>query len=119
MVVEVDVCGVNDLQDGQMKEVTLGDVGKALISKIKGEFFATSHVCPHYKAPLVKGVISQDGRVMCPWHGACFRVQTGDIEDGPSMDSLQSYEVKIKGDRVFVKADELGVKAALRVPTCV
>lgn len=55
--------------------------------------FATSHLCPHYKAPLAKGTLSSDGRVMCPWHGACFRVQTGDIEDAPSFDSLESFNV--------------------------
>jgi nitrite reductase/ring-hydroxylating ferredoxin subunit len=91
------------------KEVSLGEgKGKALLSKVNGEFFATSHLCPHYKAPMVKGVLSKDGRVMCPWHGACFRVQTGDIEDGPSVDGLQSYEVKVKGGRVYVKAREEG-----------
>ena len=55
--------------------------GKALLSKINGDcmdqrlcllltkslVFATSHLCPHYKAPLVKGTLSSDGRVMCPW----------------------------------------------------
>ena len=53
---------------------------KAAFVEGKWEYFATSHLCPHYKAPMVKGVFSSDGRVMCPWHGACLRVQTGDIE---------------------------------------
>ncbi|KAJ3159658.1 hypothetical protein HK101_001030 [Irineochytrium annulatum] len=116
---EVDVAGVNDLKDGEMKEIALGDgQGKVLLSKIQGAYHATSHLCPHYKAPLVKGVLSADGRVMCPWHGACFRVQSGDIEDGPSVDSLVKHLVTIKGGRVFVKVNPEEVKAAKRVPTC-
>jgi len=34
------------------------------------------------------------GRVRCPWHGACFNLATGDIEDFPGLDSLQPYEVR-------------------------
>ena len=42
-----------------------------------------------------EGVIS-NGHVRCPWHGACFSLKTGDIEDFPGIDSLPSYEVKYK-----------------------
>jgi len=28
----------------------------------------------------VKGVVTGDGRLTCPWHGACFHIDTGDIE---------------------------------------
>ena len=104
---EYFVAETSDLKDGEMyvlddsysnrKEVSF-QAGKALLSKIDGEFYATSHLCPHYKAPLVKGTLSSDGRVMCPWHGACFRVQTGDIEDAPSVDGLASFKVHAPTD---------------------
>ncbi|KAJ3269670.1 hypothetical protein HDV01_001142 [Terramyces sp. JEL0728] len=109
---EYKVANVDDLKDGEMKEVVF-DAGKALLSRINGEFFATSHLCPHYKAPLSKGAISSDGR-----HGACFRVQTGDIEDGPSIDSLQSFKVSVKGGSVYITATEAQVKAGRKKPVC-
>ena len=55
---------------------------------------------------------------MCPWHGACFSVTTGDIEDAPSLDSLQSYQVYVKDRNVFIKADESLIKVTKRVPVC-
>ena len=65
--------------------------------------YATSHLCPHYKAPLAKGVLSIDGdkaRIECQWHGACFDAKTGDIEDGPSLDGLMRYDVSfLSNDR--------------------
>jgi hypothetical protein len=86
---------------------------------VDGQFYATSHLCPHYKAPLAKGTLSSDGRVMCPWHGACFRVQTGDIEDAPSVDHLQSFKTVVKGDQVFVVIDDADkLKAGRKEPSC-
>ena len=34
-----------------------------------------------------------NGRVRCPWHGACFNVKTGDIEEFPGLDSIQAFKV--------------------------
>lgn len=39
------------------------------------------------------GVLSK-GRVRCPWHGACFNIGTGDIEDFPGLDSLPRFQVR-------------------------
>ena len=29
----------------------------------------------------------------CPWHGACFNISTGDLEDFPGLDSLHKFQV--------------------------
>lgn len=58
---------VTDLENGQMKEVAVEVPGKnykVLLSKIQGQFYATSHLCTHYKARLVTGTITSDGRVV-------------------------------------------------------
>ncbi len=47
-----------------------------------------------------------DGRVRCPWHGACFNVGTGDIEDYPGLDSVPRYDVRVDGEDVIIKADK-------------
>lgn len=41
---------------------------------------------------LFPGVLSR-GRVRCPWHGACFNISTGDLEDFPGLDSLHKFQV--------------------------
>ena len=105
---EYDIASINDLKDAEMKDYSF-EAGKVLLSRIDGKFYATSHLCPHYKAPLVKGTLSSDGRIMCPWHGACFRAQTGDIEDSPSIDHLQSFKVTTI-DRLLSKETEYGLR---------
>ncbi|XP_075289954.1 apoptosis-inducing factor 3 isoform X1 [Opisthocomus hoazin] len=111
-VVEASVCHVKDLENGQMREVDLG-CGKALLVKESGEFHAVGHKCPHYGAPLVKGVLSK-GRVRCPWHGACFNIGTGDIEDFPGLDSLPRFQVKIEKEKVYIRASKQALQTQRR-----
>uniref|UniRef100_A0A8C8A3C6 Apoptosis inducing factor mitochondria associated 3 n=1 Tax=Otus sunia TaxID=257818 RepID=A0A8C8A3C6_9STRI len=111
-VVEASVCHVKDLENGQMREVDLG-CGKALLIKESGEFHAVGHKCPHYGAPLVKGVLSK-GRVRCPWHGACFNIGTGDIEDFPGLDSLPRFQVKIEKEKVYIRASKQALQTQRR-----
>ena len=56
-------------------------------------------------------MLSHDGRVVCPWHGACFNVCTGDIEDAPGLDSLWSFAASERDGKIFVKANEKEVKS--------
>ncbi|XP_072013817.1 apoptosis-inducing factor 3-like [Amphiura filiformis] len=113
--VEAVVCKVEDMKDGEMKEVEIGK-GKALLVKEFGEFSAIGHKCTHYGAPLVKGVLC-NGRVRCPWHGACFNTKTGDIEDFPGLDSSPAFEVKVDGDNVIVKANSKDLESHKRIKT--
>lgn len=32
-------------------------------------------------------------RLRCPWHGSCFNIKTGDIEEYPSLDCLPCFKV--------------------------
>ncbi|ELK15568.1 Apoptosis-inducing factor 3 [Pteropus alecto] len=110
--VEAAVCHVKDLENGQMREVELG-WGKVLLVKDNGEFHALGHKCPHYGAPLVKGVLSR-GRVRCPWHGACFNISTGDLEDFPGLDSLHKFQVKIEKEKVYIRASKQALQLQRR-----
>ena len=80
----------------RMREVDIGE-GKALLVYQGGEYMACGHKCTHYGAPLIKGALG-NGRVRCPWHGACFNVKTGDIEDFPGLDGIAVHQVWMEGE---------------------
>ena len=44
-----------------------------------GAWVALSAVCPHMLGPLGEGEIS-DGRIICPWHGYAFALDSGEEE---------------------------------------
>jgi nitrite reductase/ring-hydroxylating ferredoxin subunit len=128
-----------------MREVALGDAGKVLLVKEDNQFKAIGNKCTHYGAPLKDGVRPPppakrrynvffvifcllihfyilyaqtlcNGRVRCPWHGACFNTSTGDIEDSPGLDSVHSFKVRVEGEDVIVAAPVGELKVWKRTP---
>uniref|UniRef100_A0A9J7ZW41 Apoptosis inducing factor mitochondria associated 5 n=2 Tax=Cyprinus carpio TaxID=7962 RepID=A0A9J7ZW41_CYPCA len=84
------VCDEAKLKDGEMMEVEVGD-HNVLLVRCDGVYSAISNQCTHYGAPLSKGVLSGH-RVRCPWHGSCFNVKTGDLEEYPGIDCLPCHK---------------------------
>ncbi|KAF7219010.1 apoptosis inducing factor mitochondria associated 4 [Nothobranchius furzeri] len=107
------VCLEADLQDGQMREVAVDDQ-KVLLVRIQGQYSAVGSRCSHYSAPLIKGALVGD-RVRCPFHGACFNVRTGDIEEYPGLDSIPSYKVKVEDGKVYVTINKKSLTLTKRV----
>lgn len=106
--VEGVVCSENDIAENEMKNFDL-DGSRILLVKQKGKITAIGSKCSHYGAPLNTGALG-DGRIRCPWHGACFNITTGDIEDFPGQDSLPCYQVTITDGQVKVRAKKSELK---------
>ncbi|KAI9584226.1 hypothetical protein GQX74_010561 [Glossina fuscipes] len=100
----VAVCHAMDVREYEMREFDFIKGKKVLIAKQRGRIHALGSLCPHANAPLVKGVLGE-GRIRCPWHGSCFNLETGDIEDYPGVNSLPRYKVDVeRGGLVMVRA---------------
>ncbi|NXN79321.1 AIFM3 factor, partial [Bombycilla garrulus] len=74
-----------------------------LLVRNRKEFRALGSKCPHYGAPLSKGVLRGE-RLRCPWHGACFNIRTGDIEEYPALDCISCFKVTVEDGKVFITA---------------
>ncbi|XP_056141337.1 apoptosis-inducing factor 3-like [Lampris incognitus] len=85
-----------------------------LLARSEGKYSAVGNQCTHYGAPLSKGVL-MGHRVRCPWHGACFNVHTGDLEEYPGMDCLPCHKVKVENNKVYVSINKRTLKQAKRV----
>ncbi|MEH2047586.1 NifU family protein [Nostoc sp.] len=59
------------------------------------------NACTHLGSALDKGKV-ENGIITCPSHGFQYKLETGECLTAPDV-SLQSYPVKIKDDKVFVK----------------
>jgi nitrite reductase/ring-hydroxylating ferredoxin subunit len=59
------------IKPGEKQEVEVEGVegGKVLLTNFRGKVTALGSKCTHYGAPLIKGILTEDGRITCPWHG--------------------------------------------------
>jgi 3-phenylpropionate/trans-cinnamate dioxygenase ferredoxin component len=90
-----------DLAPGQMKWVAV-DRERVVLANVEGVFYALRDVCGHRQAPLSRGKLS-GYLIECPLHFAQFDVRTGELVSGPVSTAVQTYEVRIEGDTVYVK----------------
>jgi len=94
------VCRVSDLVNNSGKRFIIDDVDIAVF-KYDGTVYALSNVCPHQHSPLIYDGFLEDGCIVCPAHGWMFNLLTGKTPAGQK--GLNSFEVKIENEMVFVK----------------
>jgi len=83
-----------------MKEIVVDGERYALYN-VDGAIHASSNRCPHAGAPLSEGFL--DGvEVTCPFHMWSFDVTTGECLTDPDWAGLETYEVRVEGDDVYL-----------------
>jgi nitrite reductase/ring-hydroxylating ferredoxin subunit len=94
------VCKYSELKEkiGQRFLVNETDIA---VFKVDGKIYALSNICLHQKAQIICDGFIEDGTVTCPAHGWQYDLATGRIANG--INGLDSYEVKLEGNDVFVK----------------
>ena len=85
--------------------VDIGDK-KILLVRDGEDVRAYAAVCPHAQGPLEEGAVCE-GRIVCPWHKATFRVSDGALLEPPALDGLARYPVQVEGDNILVSPTEM------------
>ena len=100
---KVKVANVNEVPEGGIKKVVIGNNEPVALYKIDGQIFATSNICTHAHCELdVSNVIHGDV-VECTCHGSQFNVKTGAVVLPPATELLKTFDVSVEGEDVFVE----------------
>lgn len=100
----IEAGNASDLQEGEFKTVQVGSTpdDAIIVAKVKGKFYAAGSKCPHYGAPLPKGLLFDD-QIFCPWHNASFSVIDGFVSQGPTVDGLPTYPIHENKGKLYVE----------------
>lgn len=90
----------DDLKEKVGKRFFIDDVEVAVF-KVDGKIYALNNICPHQHSALIYDGFIEDCKVICPAHGWEFNLSDGKMDKGRN--GLDSYEVKIIEDDIYVK----------------
>lgn len=90
----------SDLEEGKML-VGHADGEAVLLARRSSRVFAVGANCTHYGAPLADGLIVGD-TVRCPWHHACFSLESGEAVRSPARDSIACFNVEERAGKLYV-----------------
>jgi NADPH-dependent 2,4-dienoyl-CoA reductase/sulfur reductase-like enzyme/nitrite reductase/ring-hydroxylating ferredoxin subunit len=92
---------LSDFVDGRL----VGRFGKdeVLLVRTGSQVFAVAAHCTHYHGPLAEGIVVGD-TVRCPWHHACFNLESGEAVRAPALNPLERWMTVERDGRIFVTA---------------
>ena len=101
------ICRLSELREGEAMRVDLED-RELLVAMVEGEIFITDAWCTHQRSDLTMGILA--GRtVRCALHQALFRLDTGEVLEGPGGESPESiprlkvYKPIVDGEEVYIE----------------
>ncbi len=98
------VCRSEELRDGYCQVFRINDLSICLA--MDGEtVYAFDNICTHDGGILGEGKI-EDHQIECPRHGAKFDIRTGEATQMPAVVRINTHEVKIKNEWVFIELTE-------------
>ncbi len=100
----VRVCALSDMKEGEVRTVEINDRPIVLV-RYEGVIYALDDLCTHDGGSLGDGG-AIGGEIVCPRHGARFDIKTGAATRMPAVYGIQTYDVKIEGNDVFVGLEE-------------
>jgi nitrite reductase/ring-hydroxylating ferredoxin subunit len=80
------------------------EIGTILLIKDSesGKVRALSGICSHEEYVLETGFV-QENTVICPLHLSAFDLDTGEAQNPPAEDPLETFDVKIDEGFVFIR----------------
>ena len=97
----VKVATTDEVAPGQAKKVQVGGKTVALFN-VGGSYHAIDDTCTHRGGPLSEGHVEGDV-VTCPWHGAKFKVASGEVLGPPARTGVASYHIRVSGSDIEVE----------------
>lgn len=98
------IATAGEIQPGEVKSFVVGP-DMIAICNVDGKFYAFRDECTHQALPLSDGVL-QGNTITCAYHAAQFNVETGEALCLPALDAVETFELKIDGDDIYILIED-------------
>ena len=98
----VRIARTDEIRPGEKRIVDVDGI-LVVVVNLDGQFYALEDVCTHDGGPLGEGEL-EDGRIVCPRHGARFDVRTGAALTLPAFEPVPTYQVLLADGDILVEA---------------
>ena len=103
------ICKISDLPNRRGRKFTIDEETDIAVFRVAEKIYAVSNVCPHNQSNVMyDGYLDEELYVACPIHGWQFNLETGKVppECKGLSATLETYEVKIENEEVWVEVKE-------------
>ena len=101
----IDLLGVDELADGEMKMVYVDGTDQVLVIRQDGEFTATQGVCSHEYFELDKGFLTA-GTLTCALHLSRLDLTSGEPIVLKDKVTTEIYPVVVENGRVLIEVPD-------------
>ena len=98
------VAATADIPVGAMKSVEVANE-HILVCHTDTGFYAVADECSHDSAPMGSGRLYRN-EVICPRHAARFDVTSGAVLGPPAIVPIDTFEVKVEGEDIYVLVED-------------
>jgi len=99
----VKVAKISEILPGEVKSYLVENEVIA-ICNVEGKFYALKDECTHLEFPLSDGLLEGE-TITCAHHGAEFDVRSGEALCMPAVEPVDTYELKVDGEDIYVLLD--------------
>jgi 3-phenylpropionate/trans-cinnamate dioxygenase ferredoxin subunit len=97
------VAPIEDFAEGVPTALQLLSGEQVCLIRVQGDVYGIAEECTHGESPMSDGAMVDDYIIECAMHCAQFDVRDGSVLEPPAEEPIQSYEVKVADDYVWVR----------------
>ena len=96
------VASLAEVPEGELRAFDLA-LGRVAVVHVEQEIFALADECPHDLGSLAEGELdANEDAVVCPGDGSAFDLRTGEPLDGPAVDPVPVFAVRVHDEWIEI-----------------
>ena len=105
MAETIEICRLDELPPGNMREVTWEDLEIGVFN-CAGTLYAIEDRCSHDDGELVYGELDEEScAIECPRHGSRFDLRTGKPLNLPAYEPVDTFAVSVVDGVITIEVD--------------